>query len=181
MSADTPEAGPPRRLRRILLIVVVDVALLALAFAAAELAVRSKIEGSLGAGWRSFFGGDVPLASDGDSDWLEHHPTLGYRLNTTHDTVNSMGIRHAELSSEREPGTVRLLVLGDSVSWEQEGWVAMLGERLGAPGVEVINAAIPGYTTHQERLLFETELVRSRRIGEQRGEMPFSVLGVHDG
>jgi lysophospholipase L1-like esterase len=150
------------RVRRILLILVLDLVGLVLLFGAAELLVRYRVEAGFGAAWSSLFGGAVPLAREGDSDWLEPHPTLGYRLNTSHPTVNSMGIRHTELGPEREPGTFRLLVLGDSVSWEQDGWVAMLAEFLGTPGLEVINAAIPGYTTHQERLLFETELARAR-------------------
>ena len=35
-----------------------------------------------------------------------------------------------------------------------------LADRVGA--VEVVNAAIPGYTTHQERLLFESGLDDAR-------------------
>ena len=157
------EATPKQsRVRRILLVLAFDAAGLAVLFSGAELAVRWREEGSLGAAWESFQGGDVPLAQDGESNWLEHHPALGYRLNTSHPTVNSAGIRHGPLSAEREPGTFRLLVLGDSVSWEQEGWVSMLAEHIERPELEAVNAAIPGYTTHQERLLFETELAATK-------------------
>jgi hypothetical protein len=52
--------------------------------------------------------------------------------------------------------------LANSVAWDLEGFVALLRERLAQrdPGrVEVINAAIPGYTTYQERHLLERDLL----------------------
>ncbi len=154
----------PSLRRRRALVIAVDVVVIALVLAGAEFALRVRSEGGAAAAWASFFGGSVRLASHGESDWLEPHPVLGYRLNTEHEPVNSLGIRHGELSAERPANSFRMLVLGDSISWQQEGWVGVLARELSDSDrtLEVVNAAIPGYTTHQERLLFETGLAATR-------------------
>lgn len=92
--------------------------------------------------------------------WLEADPDLGYKLNPTTELANSLGIPNAELTRKTN-AHARLMVLGDSVAFDREGFVTQLTRRLAPPdarGVEVVNASIPGYTTHQERVLFERDL-----------------------
>lgn len=127
---------------------------LLLAFAV-ELAMRWRVTGSATGAVRSL----LP-ETDEASGWLKPDPDLGYKLTPGRDHVNSLGIRNAEV--QLDPGDrQRLIVLGDSVAFDREGFVTILAERLaevGPAGVEVVNAAIPGYTTHQERVLFERDL-----------------------
>ncbi len=116
-------ASERRGWRRVRLVLAINAIGFLVLFGVAELVVRVRSEGSLGAAWSSFFGETVHIADEGDTDWLELHPVLGYRLNTAQAPVSSLGIRHAELVPSDD---LRVIVLGDSVSWEDEGWVAML-------------------------------------------------------
>lgn len=78
--------------------------------------------------------------------------------------INSFGFRGPEISSQAEPGTKRLLVLGDSiveghgVSFEQT-FSHQLGEKLGAQNWEVLNVGMQGasplyFAANLERYLF---------------------------
>ncbi len=96
------------------------------------------------------------------ADWLVTDPDLGYRLNPEAETVNSLGIRGPEVSMPKPPGRYRIVVMGDSVAWPKGGFVPLLGDQLQAPAgttVEMINAGIPGYTTYQERVLLERDML----------------------
>lgn len=97
----------------------------------------------------------------GAHDWLVQDPILGFRLSPSLDGVNSLSIRNPEVEVPKPAGRVRVLVLGDSVAFPRDGMVETIRTVFdGSAGetVEVINAAVPGYTTYQERLLFETRL-----------------------
>lgn len=77
---------------------------------------------------------------------------------TTRDHINSQGMRDVEHRLLKPPDTKRILVLGDSFMFGQG--VAMeenLSRRLAAamPGVEVINAGVPGFNLGQEYLLYK--------------------------
>jgi lysophospholipase L1-like esterase len=122
----------------------------------AELLVRWQVTGGLVAAIHSF----GPATARGEG-WLVPDPVLGYRLNPATEGVNRLGIRHGPLAPAPASGTFRLVVLGDSVAFDPDGFVTLLAERLASAeggAVEVVNASIPGYTTHQERLLFERDL-----------------------
>ena len=70
--------------------------------------------------------------------------------------INEQGFRDPERSVRKPPGVRRVLMLGDSVTW---GWGVddglrfsdLLDERLG-PSIEVLNQAVPGYSTDQQLL-----------------------------
>ncbi len=101
--------------------------------------------------------------SDATTSWLVRDPALNYKLSDALDGVNSLGIRHPEELGRHDPAVgVRILVIGDSVAWDADGFVHRLGRRLRAASpdrhVEVINAAIPGYTTYQQRRFLERDL-----------------------
>jgi lysophospholipase L1-like esterase len=77
---------------------------------------------------------------------------------TVRDRLNSFGLNDAERSLEKPPGSSRILVLGDSFMFGQgvprrESLPSRLDRLL--PGVEVINAGIPGYGLEQEYLFYE--------------------------
>jgi lysophospholipase L1-like esterase len=77
---------------------------------------------------------------------------------TVRDRLNSLGLNDVERRVEKEPGSRRILVLGDSFVFGQgvrrdESLPRLLD--LSLPDVEVINAGIPGYGLEQEYLYFK--------------------------
>jgi lysophospholipase L1-like esterase len=124
-----------------------------------EVYLRYQVLGSLSAVWTGAMMGDRPYANLSSGEWALSDPELGYRLNPAHEDINSLGIRGDELPLEKCDGIQRIVVLGDSVAWPQDGFVKLVGDKLDGRA-EVINAAIPGYTTHQERILFDRELLK---------------------
>ena len=77
---------------------------------------------------------------------------------TSRADINSAGLRDIEHPSGKPPGQRRILVLGDSfifgqgVSMQESLPRQLAGEM---PGVDVINAGIPGYNLGQEYLYFK--------------------------
>jgi lysophospholipase L1-like esterase len=123
--------------------------------------VRWRAEHGWRAAWRSFFSEATPFSEFATGSLLIADHELGYRYNPHHPAINSFGLRGPEPAPVKARGTKRLLVLGDSVAAPPDGFVALLGRRL-APSWEVINAAVPGYTTYQERRLLERDLLPLR-------------------
>lgn len=73
--------------------------------------------------------------------------------------INEKGLRDRSHSYERQNGTERILVLGDSFAWgygveESERFSQLLEKSLDA---EVINAGVSGYSTDQELLWYQNE------------------------
>lgn len=70
-------------------------------------------------------------------------------------TIDAAGLRGAEVRLARPPGGPRrLLTFGDSITFgygagDQDTWPYQLGQRLAASHVEVVNAGVTGYTSHQ--------------------------------
>jgi len=129
------------------------------AVSAVEVYLRYQVHGSVSAVWTAIVKGDVPYANLGSEGRVRYDPELNYRLNPDHPGINSIGIRGDEVSLDKPAGIQRVVVLGDSVAWPEDGFVKLLGDKL-VGKAEVINAAIPGYTTHQERILFGRELLK---------------------
>ena len=107
------------------------------------------------------------------------HPTRGWTLKpgiqaakqeldyTVHVTVNRLGVRGPEIGYERQPGTFRILVVGDSAMFgsgvDNDHTVpALLTSQLAPLKVEVINLSVAAYSTVQEYLLFMDEGRRYR-------------------
>ncbi len=68
-------------------------------------------------------------------------------------TINSLGLRGRELPGRR-PGSRRVLCFGDSITFgygasDDETYPFQLGRLLGDSGVEVLNAGVTGFTSHQ--------------------------------
>jgi lysophospholipase L1-like esterase len=101
---------------------------------------------------------------------FEYHATRGW-ANKRSSTVdfgkpeyrfiahhNSLGLRGAELPARKPAGRMRVLVLGDSMTYglgveDDETFSARL-EHLD-PRLEVLNAGVPGYSTAEELLLLQ--------------------------
>jgi hypothetical protein len=102
-------------------------------------------------------GEPAPYSSIGTGKWVINDPELGYRLNPEQDEINALSIRHAEVTIPKPAGLFRLVVLGDSIPWAKGtfGFVE-IAKRIESRGpIEVINAAVPGYTSFQELTFFE--------------------------
>lgn len=149
-------------IKTVLFTVIVNGIVLTVMCAVAEFGLRWRLEGSARAAFTSFF---TTPESDGDGGrptWLVYDRALGYKLNPSNPGINSLGIRHGDIPPDKPPALFRVVVLGDSVAWEDAGFVGLLRKRFGsirAGPVEVINAAVPGYTTYQERVLLERDLL----------------------
>ena len=105
------------------------------------------------------------------------HARLGHALVRDYDYfgwvhVNREGFRGPEVAVEKAPGTVRIMAVGSSttfdpaVSGDQATWPARLQVWLSqlAPqrSVEVINAGVPGYRVIDDVIRLEVELYRFR-------------------
>jgi lysophospholipase L1-like esterase len=69
-------------------------------------------------------------------------------------SVNALGLRGPELALPKPAGRKRLVCFGDSITFgfaigDEETYPYRLGERLAERGVEVVNAGVTGYTSHQ--------------------------------
>src|SRR5262245_13803792 len=83
--------------------------------------------------------------------------------------IDSHGYRSPEFEDRKPPGTFRLIATGDSTTFgiamgEDEHWTARLRQALtalceGARDVEVIDAGVIGYSTLQNRLQIERDLL----------------------
>jgi lysophospholipase L1-like esterase len=146
------------RLGRLLALAVGNVAVFALLFGLLEVGTRISRDG-LRETWRLLVDGEpAPYSSLGTGKWVIGDPELGYRLNPDQPEINALSIRHAELTIPKPAGVFRLVVLGDSIPWakNQFGFVDDMAQRIAGPrSVEVINAAVPGYTSYQEITFFK--------------------------
>jgi lysophospholipase L1-like esterase len=75
-------------------------------------------------------------------------------------SINAHGLRDREVGPP-EPGTFRILVLGDSVTFGHgvaidDTYVRQLEQRLAGrePRIEVLNAGLPGWSTRQQRIFY---------------------------
>ena len=157
--ASTGQCEPRRRGLRFFAFVLCSNSLVFLVLlVVGELAARWWREGSLGAAFASL-GSERPMPRDlGTGDWLQPDAKRGYVLRAGAHGTSSLGLRHAELASPKPRSEFRLLALGDSVAFPEDGFVTRIRAACGPSGdasTMVINAATPGYTTHQERLHLE--------------------------
>ena len=125
---------------------------LSVVLGACELGLRIWREGGVWAGLCSLVD-DRPVPRDlGTGDWLQPDDSRGYVLRAGVHGVDDLHVRRDAAARPPSPGDWRLLLLGDSISWPADGFAALL-QREGdaAPRrVDVVNAAVPGYTIWQE-------------------------------
>ncbi len=84
-------------------------------------------------------------------------------------TTNSHGLRDSEYSYEKQPGTTRIVALGDSFQFghgveKEEIYTEVAEEILKSQGkkIEIINMGVPGYGQEQELHLLKTEGLKYR-------------------
>jgi hypothetical protein len=111
----------------------------------------------------------------GRTDFWEYDAFLGWAQKPGHQgrfehrdfsvgvQINSRGLRDREYELEKEAGTTRILLLGDSFGWgfgvEQSD---VLDQRIeqAYPNIEIINASVNGYGTDQAYLYLKEKGLR---------------------
>ena len=91
---------------------------------------------------------------------VEFHPRCTGELSQTIHGTNSLGMRGPEV---RDDGSTRILALGDSCTWgwhmeQEQSYPAVLQELLDERDYgryQVLNAGVPGYTSHQGRIYLD--------------------------
>jgi len=135
----------PQILRKILLAAAAVVVTLG----AAELALRAFGSGEITPELN--FGVNTRDALERGA--FEPHPELFWTLPARPSQLDqALGAVHPSRAVPPKDGRKRLIVLGDScsrISQRTLPYSGLLGERLLGRGWEVLNAAVPGYTTHQ--------------------------------
>ncbi len=71
-------------------------------------------------------------------------------------TINSMGLRGGEVALPKPPGRKRVVCFGDSITFgygvgDDESYPYQLGHALADHQVDVVNAGVTGFTSHQVR------------------------------
>ncbi len=112
----------------------------------------------------------VPMPAQADRELIYRLPanTKSYLKGTSvrwfHLETNSLGLRDSEHHFKKEPGTYRILLLGDSMSMAEgveleETYIKqfdkLVNHRSEEKHIETINMAIRGYGNDQEVVLFE--------------------------
>jgi hypothetical protein len=115
---------------------------------------------------RAFSAARAPDLGLGIRSWTVHHALRpGFRSTNIH--VNSFGLRSPEVAVPKPPGTVRILLLGDSFTFglrvlDEETFGRRLEARLrgryGAAPVEVVSAGVISYCPLLEYLQYRHHL-----------------------
>src|SRR5262245_3364074 len=94
---------------------------------------------------------------------FQYDPAVGYTLRPGGD-VNAYGVRGPAFAVAKPPGTIRIVMVGDSFTFggarESESQPRQLERALNAGGgarYEVINLGVPGYNTEQELQFFRAK------------------------
>ena len=150
--------------RRFCYVGIINLLLFLVLFFLAELAYRVRVDG-IGKATGNLLeylrdlSNSVPYSNLGTGNWVIYDDQLGYRLNPKQSGINTLSVRHGDIIIPKPRGTQRILVLGDSIPWDKLGFVSYMGELLSKEvNIEVINAAVPGYTAYQEVLFFKKYL-----------------------
>lgn len=82
--------------------------------------------------------------------------------------INSNGFRGNEFKTKKDPGTYRIIAIGDSITFglflpEEQTYYKLLEQKLNQEFMprkfEIISAGIPGFTSYQGRQLLQKELL----------------------
>lgn len=149
-----------RIVRRYSYVGIINVLIVVVLFSLAELSYRAHRDGVKTATLNlTNYLRDVPYSNLGTGNWVIYDEQLGYRLSPHKSGINSLSVRHGDIITPKPHGLYRILVLGDSIPWDKPGFVYHMEEMLSREeNVEVINAAVPGYTAYQELLFFKRYL-----------------------
>lgn len=160
LPAPVTARGPASRRRRLARLILV-LGSLVVTLLIGEFAARWWIDGSFLEAVDSVFG--LRTAAEPRHDGgLIADAGLGFRLSPTLAGVNSRGVRHAELTPAKPAGQFRAFLIGDSVGFPLDGFFRHVEQQLRSRSkrdLEFVNACVHGYTTYQERVFLERDLL----------------------
>ncbi|MEW6742626.1 MAG: GDSL-type esterase/lipase family protein [Planctomycetota bacterium] len=97
---------------------------------------------------------------------FEPDAELFWKLRLDVEGINARGFRGPDLSQPKAPGALRIVMMGDSCTFGVGAEVSLpaalleeLARRRRERPVEVLNAGVPGYTTHQGRRLLRRDIL----------------------
>lgn len=145
-------------------VVAINFLIFCIIFLAAEIGYRIYCDG-----WRlawaniSNIFSATPYSNLGTQNWVISDDVIGYKLNPAREGTNSLSMHEKEVVIPKPQGTYRIIFLGDSVAWEKPGMTSYTEEALkqDAMHAEVLNAAVPGYTTYQEMMFLKTTVIKA--------------------
>lgn len=164
MTEESPPSASPSLLRRAAALVLA----LLLAVGVAEGALRLLDWQPARSGSYLFLNPEWRDATEGSHPMVEEHPTLFWRLRpgTTalegRLSIGSSGYRTPEFDPRPPEGVERVVCIGDSITFGfgielEDTWPRRLEAESGG-ALEVISAAVPGYTSHQGGLVLDQAL-----------------------
>ena len=112
-----------KKARRAILVILSNLIIAIILFALLELAYRIRVDGFFNAFANIINYYSVPYSNLGTSNWVICDVELGYRLNPERPNINSRSVRHEEIVLPKPEGLYRIIVLGDSVPWDKDGFV----------------------------------------------------------
>ena len=161
VSEQRTAGGRPLRLGLRAVVVFLSVAFTILVV---EFGVRWSVHGGPFAALATYYSTEVSYFGHGSAGGLRGDPVIGFRPDPDAPGFNRLAIHDPAEVPPKQPGIPRILFIGDSITFVidqglpyEKGYVNLLRRGL-AGQAEVLNGAVPGYTTHQERLWFEREL-----------------------
>src|SRR5688500_12129701 len=101
------------------LLLLINIAIFLLAFGLLEVTYRIYRDGFRKAFVNIVDLSQVPYSNLGTSNWVIYDNELGYRLNPDRPDINALSVRHDEITIPKPAGLFRILVLGDSIPWDQ--------------------------------------------------------------
>jgi lysophospholipase L1-like esterase len=113
------------------------------------------------------YAADLKIPAEDPYQAHRHRPHAKARLMGVEIALNSIGLRNGEVTTRKSAGTVRILVLGDSIAlgWgveekdcfarRLEGMLNRRAAETGGPAYEVVNAGVGNYNTVQEWAYFK--------------------------
>jgi lysophospholipase L1-like esterase len=154
---------PRKSVLRLTYIALMNLLVLTVLFAIIELSYRVYTDGFSGAFVTlANYVRETPYSNLGTGNWVVSDEILGYRLNPRRSGVNSLSVRHGEIVVPKPQNLYRVIYLGDSIPYDDPGFVSYTREMLSTEGsLEVINAGVPGYTTYQELAFFKNYLLQT--------------------
>ena len=94
---------------------------------------------------------DTPYSNLGTGNWVVYDKLLGFKLNSKAQTATKFYIGEDEVLLHKSKNVYRIIFLGDSIPFDNPGFVEYIGKHLSKHGnIEIIKACVPGYGAWQE-------------------------------
>ena len=149
---------------RLFVIIILNGIFIILVFFIAEIGYRLYKDGFLGMLTNLTKYWDTPYSNLDSNSLFIYDKELAYKFNPKMPGINELSIRHSDFIIKKPQGVYRIICIGDSLLYSFKGKVYKNYKSEDATNkitVEVINAAVPGYTTYQELIFLKKYLLQT--------------------